>query len=501
MRTGLLVVAVLALVAIGYFVGKSGRPEPTVIRVESEPAAAFVSGSELDTGTVSGGSLKASGGGPVVIVKDGESIQDAVSAAQPGTVIKVMPGTYKETIYIDKDNITLSGVIEQGRYAVLEGEGLRNDAVLYSGNNVTVENLWITHYKGNGVMGQAGNNFVIRNNVVVDTGVYGIFPQLGKNGVVSHNIVSGIEDAAIYVGMSDNVDVRFNRVFESVAGIEIENSRHALVEGNYVYDNTGGILAFITPGLPIKTCGDVIIRNNFVIDNNHENFAIPGSLVSNIPQGTGILIMACDDVVMEGNLISGNNSVGIAITDFSLAANAANDPDSDPYPNGIKILDNIMLDNGRDPAPAVRAVMLAQLQTQGPDIADTVGMSDGCINHRERFRVVGLDNYSHCNIDTTASVATLTTAEHVPRRSMDDMDKGKLAYYGICAGCHAYNSRLIGPPVVELQSIYKDNPRAMAEFIRRPFKRRDDYPEMPPQGHLDEETRIAAARFLLGVSN
>ena len=102
-------------------------------------------------------------------------------------------------------------------------------------------------------MGQAGNNFEIRNNVIVDTGVYGIFPQLGQNGVVEHNVVSGIEDAAIYVGMSDNVHVAHNEVFDSVAGIEIENSRHAIVENNYVHNNTGGLLAFVTPGLPIKT--------------------------------------------------------------------------------------------------------------------------------------------------------------------------------------------------------------------------------------------------------
>ena len=80
----------------------------------------------------------------------------------PEAVIKVLPGTYKETVYIDKDKITLFEVIEQGKYPVFEGEGLRNDAVLYSGNGVTVENLYITHYKGNAVMGQAGNELTCR---------------------------------------------------------------------------------------------------------------------------------------------------------------------------------------------------------------------------------------------------------------------------------------------------------------------------------------------------
>ena len=138
-------------------------------------------------------------------VKDGESIQDAVNKAEPGDVILIHPGTYKASVYIDKDDITLRGVVVDGEWPVMEGEGKLNDAVLYSGNGVTVEWLTIQHYKGNAIMGQAGNNYVIRYNRVIDTGVYGIFPQLGKNGLVEYNTLSGIEDAAIYVGMCDNV--------------------------------------------------------------------------------------------------------------------------------------------------------------------------------------------------------------------------------------------------------------------------------------------------------
>ncbi len=495
------VVGALALLAGGYFLGQSRQPAPTVIKLPAEPKAEFSSAGADEVAAAGSSSparsLATPTSGELIVVKDGESIQEAVKQAGPGAVIKVMPGTYRETVYIDKDNITLSGVIEQGRYPVLEGEGVRNDAILYSGNGVTIENFYITHYKGNAVMGQAGNNYIIRNNVIVDTGVYGIFPQLGKNGIVSHNVISGIEDAAIYVGMSDNVDVVYNQVYASVAGIEIENSRHALVEGNMVYDNTGGILAFITPGLPIKTCGDVIIRNNFVVDNNHENFAIPGSLVSNIPAGTGMLVMACDDVVVENNIITGNRSAGMIFTDFSLATSAATDPDSEPNPNRPKILNNIMRNNGSDPEPMVRAFLATKLELRGPDIVDTVGMADGCILNPERYRTLGLDNYGECEFTSTANVASYTLPEPVPPRNMEDLDKGKLVYYGVCAGCHAYSSRMIGPPTQIIQALYMDNPQGIADYAANPVKKRDDYPEMPPQSHLDEETRLAAARFML----
>ncbi len=434
----------------------------------------------------------------VVVVNAGESIQDAVVKAKPGTTIHVKPGTYHETVYIDKDGIRLIGLIEEGRRATLDGEGKLNDAILYSGNNVVVENFTITRYKGNGIMSQAGNNWEIRNNIIVDTGVYGIFPQLGKNGVVEHNIVSGIEDAAIYVGMSDNVHVAYNDVFDSVAGIEIENSRHSIVEANRVYNNTGGILAFITPGLPIKTTYDVIIRNNFVVANNHKNFGAPGSTVSGIPAGTGVLVMAADDVVIEGNIIRDNKNAGILIIDHASATNVTIDPHSEPNPDRVKILDNTMDNNGYEPVDAIGAVMKALDKKGAPDIV-SVGPSKGsCILHPERYVTFGLDDFTQCDFNHTRNIDNYLLPPVAPRVIKGE-ERGKIAYLGVCSGCHTYTGRMIGPPVQIIQALYLDNPEGLAEYIAAPTKKREDYPPMPPQDYLDEETRLAVARYMLGV--
>ena len=106
------VIGAVALLAGGFYLGQSNRPEPTVIKVPSEPKAAFTSsGAEevVAAATVPVRSLATPTSGELIVVKDGESIQEAVKQASPGAVIKVMPGTYRETVYIDKDNITLSG--------------------------------------------------------------------------------------------------------------------------------------------------------------------------------------------------------------------------------------------------------------------------------------------------------------------------------------------------------------------------------------------------------
>lgn len=489
------IVAGIVLGIAGFAAGKwtTPPPLPPVVQAPAAPVVAAPGGAAPIRSVA--------GPAPVreLLVKAGDSIQAAVTAAEPGTIIRIAPGTYHETVYIDKDDIRLIGSIEAGKRPVLDGEGRLNDAILYSGNNVVIENLELRAYKGNGIMGQAGNNFEIRNNVVVGTGVYGIFPQLGQNGIIEHNVVSGIADAAIYVGMSDNIHVAHNEVFDSVAGIEIENSRHAIVENNHVHDNAGGLLAFITPGLPIKTTFDVVFRNNFVQRNNHVNFGAPGSTVAGIPSGTGILIMAADDVIIEGNVITDNKAIGVLIVDHGHAANITVDPEADPNSDRVAILDNVMLHNGYDTIPEVKALMLAELKQGDADIVRAGPSTGSCIRNRERYVTAGVGDFAECGFADTHDRVTYLLPP-VPPRAIDLAERGKVAYLGICSGCHLYSGRLIGPPVQVMQALYADNPQALADYIARPVKKRPDYPEMPPQDYLDPQTRLEVAKYMLSLS-
>lgn len=490
-----LIVAAIALLIIGAIGGMkyAGDNRATVVGDTSRYSADARSSGAL-TGSVGG-----SGSGTVHEVRDGESIQAAVAKAASGDVIKVFPGTYHETVYIDKDDIVLSGVIVDDAWPVMEGEKKLNDAVLYSGNSITVENLQIQHYKGNAIMGQAGNNFLIRNNNIVDTGVYGIFPEFGTNGLITHNVLSGIEDAAIYVGMCDNIHVAHNEVFNNVAGIEIENSRHSIVENNYAHDNTGGILVFITPGLPIKTTYDTIVRNNFIVNNNTPNFGIPGSTVAGIPAGTGILNMAGDQTTIEGNIITGNQVIGILITDHMNAPNVTLDPDADPNSDEIAILDNMMWNNGFDTIPEITALKTLELVDGDVQILNIGSSTGSCILDHDKYVTVGLRDFGTCGFTTTADVKSYLLDEPAERREIAAEDMGKRAYYGICAGCHAYNIKMIGPPTQTIQALYMNNPQGIVDYITNPTKKRDDYPEMPPQNYLSEEVRMAAAEFMLQV--
>lgn len=493
------IIGAIVLLAVGVFLGKSFFSSPDVTTVPMPSTIKYRNvGLSNDTTQVA---QSKDFNGKIIEVKDGSSIQEAVKAANPGDLIRVYPGTYSENVYIDKDDISLQGVVINGKWPVLDGKKEINDAFLYSGNGILIENFKIINYKGNGIMGQAGNNFVIRNNWIIDTGVYGIFPQYGKNGLIEHNVLSVIADAAIYVGMCDNVDVLHNEVFASVAGIEIENSRHCLVENNYAHDNTGGLLAFVTPGLPIKTTFDVILRNNFVVNNNHENFGAPGSTVAGIPAGTGVLIMAADDVIVENNIITGNKNSGITIVDLATGDPKANDPNSEGNPDRVVILDNIMYDNGNDPTGELKAIMLTQLDTRGPDIFAYGGGTGSTIRDKNKYRSFGLDDYGVAQITDTDDIPTMMTPSPVPARSVSKEEIGELTYYGVCAGCHAFGTRLIGPPTEIIQAIHNDNPQGIVDYITNPKNLRDDYPEMPPQDYLSDDAKMAVAEYILALEH
>ena len=245
----------------------------------------------------------------------------------------------------------------------------------------------------------------------------------------------------------------------------------------------------------------MIIRNNFIVDNNTPNFGAPGSTVAGIPAGTGILVMAADEVIIESNIIKNNKTGGILITDHKNAPNVTIDPESDPNPDRIMILDNLMTNNGYDTITEIKALMLTELKGGEPDIVRIGTSRESCILNRHRYVTVGVDEWKTCEFTNTREIVSYLPEEPVPPMKIPEEEKGKIAYMSVCTGCHSYTGRLIGPPVQIIQALYMDNPEGLAAYINNPVRKRDDYPEMPPQDYLDQETRMAVAEYMLKVEN
>jgi cytochrome c peroxidase len=285
----------------------------------------------------------------VVEVRPGESIQEAVDKAGRNGVVRIYPGTYHENVLVIHHGVTIEGVIRNGKRPVLDGRNFLPDAISGLGNDFKVMNLEIRNYQGNGVVVHKARNVVYRNLILHNTGLYGVYPIECDGVLVEDCKVSGTRDAGIYVGQSRNIVVRRNEAFQNVTGIEIENCVNAIVEDNYVHNNTGGILVFLLPFNPSKVQDGCIVRRNRVINNNTPNFADPEAIVSNVLKGTGIMLLAADNTEVYENEIVGNGTFGIMTIGLRQIFPAPTPLDVDPNPDGNRIYNNILRDNGKDP--------------------------------------------------------------------------------------------------------------------------------------------------------
>ncbi len=218
-------------------------------------------------------------------VNPGELIQDAIDQAKPGDVVEVLPGAYHEALIVSIHNLTLRGLAgADGQWPILDGQSEFDNGVFVTGSFFTIERFQIRNYQENGVITQGGYGPVYRDLIVDNPGEYAVFPIASTNILIERVKASGATDSALYVGQSRDIIVRDSEAFNSVTGIEIENSVNALVENNYVHDNTGGILVFLLPNLNAKDGHDTVVKNNRVENNNTLNFA-SGGVVQNVPAG------------------------------------------------------------------------------------------------------------------------------------------------------------------------------------------------------------------------
>jgi len=285
----------------------------------------------------------------VVEVRPGQSIQEAVDKAGRNGIVRIYPGTYHENVLVIHHGVTIEGVIRNGKRPVLDGRNLLPDAISGLGNDFKVMNLEIRNYQGNGVVVHKARNVIYRNLILHNTGLYGVYPIECDGVLVEDCKVSGARDAGIYVGQSRNIVVRHNEAFQNVTGIEIENCVNAIVEDNYVHNNTGGILVFLLPFNPSKVQDGCIVRRNRVINNNTPNFADPEAIVSNVLKGTGIMLLAADNTEVYENEIVGNGTFGIMTIGLRQIFPAPTPLDVDPTPDGNRIYNNTLRDNGKDP--------------------------------------------------------------------------------------------------------------------------------------------------------
>jgi parallel beta-helix repeat protein len=372
----------------------------------------------------------------VQFVFPGQSIQRAVDRARPGGWIFVWPGRYREladrtnALNITKSGLKLIGLSTPRRRVVLENAGnQRNGIVAVPADRtdcmschadlappfplvphadpeamkstapelrgLVVRGITIANFVNNGLFTENVDGFAIIDVESVGNRNYGIFPTLSRNGLITHSRASGADDSGIWVETSENVRVTHNVVEDNVNGFEISNSSNITLAHNVARGNTVGLASLFLPDIfeerPDAT--GYTIRDNVFVDNNRPNTARPGSILSTVPSGTGILHVGADESRFVRNRIEGNDFTGIAIADYCLVTagtpfDCAVDPSVPPgflldhEATANRVEDNVIVGNGQNPDPANPFSVFAA------DIALLTGGDHGNCYARNEFGTV-----------------------------------------------------------------------------------------------------------------
>jgi parallel beta-helix repeat protein len=303
----------------------------------------------------------ASADAAVVVVS--ATLQAAVNDAKPGDIILVPPRTYRETVRVLKDNITILGPED----AIIDASGFANGIHVgaeifgYGPNgvpvcpavavkNFTLIGLTIQNAVSNGVFLSGVDAYSLTHGKYLNNGDYATYPSCSNNGQVNFNYAKGGGDTCIYVGNDVEASIIGNVASDCTVGVQIVNSDNVTVRGNTVTGNSTGVLAIVDPFNPRTETSEVLIATNRITANNRPNTFTDGDL-ARIPSGAGVLIVGSDHVRIRTNEVIGNNTLGVAIIQNPLAAQDSRK--IDPDPNGDEVRRNVVVKNGAHPSPGL----------------------------------------------------------------------------------------------------------------------------------------------------
>jgi parallel beta-helix repeat protein len=308
-----------------------------------------------------------------------ESLQQQLIQAQPGDIIEIKAGVYElsRSLSLNVSGVTIRGAGRDSSILSFKNQMQGAEGLIVAADDFVIEDLAIEDTVGDALKINESNNVIVRRirtewtgGALSSNGAYGIYPVQSNNILIDDVVVIGASDAGIYVGQSSQIIVRNSRAEYNVAGIEIENSTFADVYNNIATNNTGGILIFDLPNLPIQGGRNTRVFNNQVFENNTPNFAPEGNIVGEVPAGTGMMILANDEIEVFDNNFTDNDTTSILIVSYYITERPFDDPNYDPFPESIYIHDNEISGGGTNPDS--EPLQLLQSAMGGQAIPDIV---------------------------------------------------------------------------------------------------------------------------------
>jgi plastocyanin len=254
------------------------------------------------------------GFGPTLHVPaDYGTIQEAVDHAEPGGMVLVSPGIYRESVLVSVPYLTIRGM--DRNETIIDGEFLRANGVqVIEADGVVIENMTARNNVLNGFYWNAVHGYRGSYLTAYDNGDYGLYAYASDYGQFDHDYASGSPDSGIYIGQCDPCHALVTDVLaeHNAMGYSGTNASGDLAIVNSEWrDNMAGIVPNTLDSELMAPQHDALIAGNYVHDNNSTTADTKD--LEYPTYGMGIVLAGVRDDLVAGNLVEDQATYGIAV--------------------------------------------------------------------------------------------------------------------------------------------------------------------------------------------
>ncbi|MBI41291.1 MAG: plastocyanin [Leptospiraceae bacterium] len=241
------------------------------------------------------------------------TIQTAVDAADPGDMVLIAPGIYREEVVITTPSLIIRG--EDRNKVIVDGEHVRGNAVTVVGaDGVAIENMTARNAVLNGFFWTSVNGYRGSHLTAYNNGDYGIYAFDSQNGVIKHSYASGSPDSSFYIGQCYPCKAIIHDIVAeySALGYSGTNAGGELYLINSIWkNNIVGLAPNTLDSELLPPQREATIWGNIVLNNN--NIEAPFVALTWPSFGNGILVAGGLRNHIEKNVIINHPNNGIVM--------------------------------------------------------------------------------------------------------------------------------------------------------------------------------------------